>query len=113
MFKTTQNNLLILLAGLGCLLMLSSVNAIADDKGKATYDKSCAMCHKGGMMGAHKFGDKADWGGRLAQGKDVLYKHAIEGFKGKKGAMPPKGGNTKLSDQDVKAAVDYLLATAK
>jgi cytochrome c5 len=54
-------------------------------------------------------GDKADWGPRIAQGKDTLYKHAIEGFNGAKGAMPARGGNAKMSDEDVKAAVDYMV----
>ena len=68
----------------------------------------CAMCHQTGAAGAPKLGDKADWGPRLAQGKDTLYKHALEGFNGNKGAMPAKGGNPSLSDDDVKAAVDFM-----
>jgi cytochrome c5 len=44
---------------------------------------------------APKPGDKADWGPRIAQGKDTLYKHAIEGFNGAKGAMPARGGNAR------------------
>jgi cytochrome c5 len=55
-------------------------------------------------------GSKEDWAPRIAQGKDVLYKHAIEGFTGEKGVMPPKGANPSLSDDDVKAAVDYMQA---
>ena len=53
-------------------------------------------------------GDKADWGPRIAQGKDTLYKHAIDGFTGAKGMMPAKGGASNLSDAEVKAAVDYM-----
>jgi cytochrome c5 len=67
------------------------------------------MCHAAGVAGAPKPGDKADWGPRIAQGKDTLYKHAIEGFNGAKGMMPARGGNTKMSDEDVKAAVDYMV----
>jgi cytochrome c5 len=66
------------------------------------------MCHAAGVAGAPKPGDKADWGPH-AQGKDTLYKHAIEGFNGAKGAMPARGGNAKMSDEDVKAAVDYMV----
>lgn len=66
------------------------------------------MCHAAGVAGAPKPGDKADWGPRIAQGKDTLYKHAIEGFTGAKGMMPAKGGAANLSDADVKAAVDYM-----
>jgi cytochrome c5 len=79
--------------------------------GKATYDSVCAVCHAAGVAGAPKAGDKAAWAARLkaAKGKAGLHATAIKG----KGAMPPKGGNTSLSDDAVKAAVDYLLATAK
>ena len=60
------------------------------------------------IPGAPKPGDKADWGPRIAQGKDTLYKHALEGFKGAKGEMPAHGGFPNLSDEEVKAAVDYM-----
>ncbi len=46
---------------------------------------------------------------RSAQGRDTLYQHAIEGFTGEAGLMPAKGGNLSLDDEDVKAAVDYML----
>ena len=69
-------------------------------------------CHGTGVAGAPKIGDKADWGPRVAQGKQVLYDHAIKGFTGQKGAMPPKGGATQLSDDEVKAAVDYMVSKA-
>lgn len=76
--------------------------------GKSVYNKTCAMCHAAGVAGAPKPGDKADWGPRLAQGTDVLYKHAIEGFTGSKGMMPARGGSTTLSDAEVKAAVNHM-----
>ena len=50
---------------------------------------------------------------RLAQGEDTLHKHALEGYQGKAGFMPPKGGRTDLSDQSVKNAVDYMVAAGK
>ena len=83
------------------------------DLGKTTFEKTCQVCHAAGVAGAPKVGDKADWGPRIAQGKDTLYAHALQGFTGKKGMMPPKGGNTALADADVKAAVDYMVAQAK
>lgn len=83
------------------------------DPGKATFDQTCQVCHAAGVAGAPKLGDKADWGPRVAQGKNTLYTHALQGFTGKKGMMPPKGGNTALADADVKAAVDYMVAQAK
>ncbi len=78
--------------------------------GEGIYKSSCAACHSAGVAGAPKSGDKAAWAPRIAQGKDTLYKHAIGGFQGKAGVMPAKGGNTSLSDADVKAAVDYMIA---
>jgi len=81
--------------------------------GKKVFDASCAACHGTGVAGAPKFGDKAAWAPRIAQGVNVLYTHAIGGFQGKGGVMPAKGGNTALPDADVKAAVDYMVAAAK
>jgi len=77
--------------------------------GKSVFGKTCAMCHAAGVAGAPKPGDKADWGPRVAQGKDTLYKHALEGFSGAKGMMPARGGNASLSDGEVKSAVDYMV----
>ena len=77
-------------------------------QGKKVYGATCAMCHAAGVAGAPKPGDKADWAPRIAQGKDTLYKHAIEGFTGAKGLMPARGGAANLSDDDVKAAVDFM-----
>lgn len=84
--------------------------AAAGDIGKQTYDTVCMACHGAGVAGAPKLGDKAAWEPRLAQGVEVLHKHAIDGFQGSAGVMPPRGGRTDLSDDAVKAAVDYMLA---
>lgn len=82
-------------------------------KGKTVFDASCAACHGAGVAGAPKAGDKTAWGPRIAQGKDILYKHALGGFNGKSGMMPAKGGNIGLPDDDVKAAVDHMVGLAK
>jgi cytochrome c5 len=82
-------------------------------KGEAIYKQTCFACHAAGVAGAPKLGDKAAWGPRIAQGNDTLYTHSIKGFQGKAGMMPPKGGNMSLSDADVKAAVDYMVAQSK
>ena len=87
--------------------------AVDAGKGAELFKKTCAMCHQTGVAGAPKLGDKADWGPRIAQGKDTLYKHAIEGFNGNKGAMPAKGGSPSLSDDDVKVAVDFIVSKAE
>ena len=70
-------------------------------------------CHGAGIAGAPKFGDKAAWAERLAQGADTLHKHALEGYQGKAGFMPAKGGRTDLTDQSVMNAVDYMTEAAK
>ncbi len=91
-----------------------AADAAADGgKGAELFKKTCAMCHQTGVAGAPKLGDKADWGPRIAQGKDTLYKHAIEGFNGAKGAMPPKGGNPALSDDEMKTIVDFMVAKSE
>jgi len=81
--------------------------------GKKVYGNTCAMCHAAGVAGAPKPGDKADWGPRIAQGNDVLYKHALEGFTGAKGMMPAHGGNASLTEDEVKAAVDFMVAQSR
>jgi len=77
--------------------------------GKKTFEGGCAACHMTGVAGAPKVGEKAVWAPRIAQGKDALYEHALEG----KGIMPAKGGNPALSDADVKAAVDHMVSLSK
>ena len=77
--------------------------------GKGVYEAGCNACHAAGVAGAPKSGDKAAWAPRLAKGAPMLYDHAIKGV----GIMPAKGGNAGLSDADVKAAVDYMMATNK
>ncbi|MDB5801196.1 MAG: Cytochrome c, class [Rhodocyclales bacterium] len=76
---------------------------------KHVFDTVCSACHTTGAAGAPKMGDKTAWGPRIAQGKEALYHSALNG----KNAMPAKGGNPALSDADVKAVVDYLVAQAK
>jgi cytochrome c5 len=82
--------------------------ASASDAGKKVYDTYCAACHVAGVAGAPKFGDKAAWAPRIATGMDALYSAVIKG----KGAMPAKGGSP-ASDDDIKAAVQYMVAAAK
>ena len=81
--------------------------------GEGVYKASCVVCHGTGVAGAPKFGDKTAWSPRIAQGKPMLYDHALHGYQGKAGVMPPKGGNTALGDADVKAAVDYMVTSSK
>lgn len=76
--------------------------------GKSIYNKTCALCHASGVAGAPIPGNKDDWAARIAQGKETMYKHSIEGFTGEKGLMPARGGNPKLTDEEMKAAVDFM-----
>jgi cytochrome c5 len=84
------------------------VVAAAAIDGAGIYARACATCHATGLAGAPKLGDAADWGPRIAQGEALLHEHAIKGFTGKKGMMPPKGGFVNLSDDEVKAAVAHM-----
>ena len=83
--------------------------APAGADGRKVFEGGCIACHGAGVAGAPKFGDKAAWAPRIKTGMDALYTSALKG----KGIMPPKGGNPSLSDADVKAAVDYMVAAAK
>jgi cytochrome c5 len=71
------------------------------------------MCHGTGLAGAPKPGDKANWAPRIKQGTATLYDHAIKGFTGAAGMMPAKGGRMDFSDDQVKAAVDHMVAASK
>jgi cytochrome c5 len=77
--------------------------------GKKVYDTTCMVCHATGVAGAPKFGDKAAWAPHLVHGMDALLQSALKG----KGAMPPKGGNPSLSDDDVRAAVEFMVSQSK
>lgn len=87
--------------------------APANPAGQSVYNRTCALCHAAGVAGAPKPGDKEEWAPRIAQGMDVLYKHAAEGFTGQKGMMPARGGAPTLSDDDLKAAVDHMVNKSK
>ena len=82
-------------------------------QGKQVYDQACFTCHAQGIAGAPKVGDKAAWEPRIAKGMDTLVNHAINGFQGESGVMPPKGGFMTLSDEDVTAAVAYMVAESQ
>ncbi|MCC4603206.1 c-type cytochrome [Xanthomonas codiaei] len=81
--------------------------------GKTIYDNLCTACHTTGVGKAPTL-DHAHWDARIAQGKDTLYKHAIEGYTGPDGGiMPPKGGNPALTEEQVRATVDWMLGNLK
>ncbi|HEC85410.1 MAG TPA: LysM peptidoglycan-binding domain-containing protein, partial [Thioploca sp.] len=78
--------------------------------GKQVYNSTCALCHAKGIVGAPKLGDQDSWAPRVAKGMDTLLTHALNGFKGETGVMPPKGGKMELTGEAVKAAVDYMVS---
>ena len=82
--------------------------AVAAD-GKTVYGQTCAACHASGLAGAPKVGDKAAWAPRTGGGKGGLVASVVKG----KGAMPPKAGNASLTEEDIGAAIDYMLGQLK
>ena len=78
--------------------------AAGGQSGEQVVKTVCATCHQAGVAGAPKIGDKAAWGPRIKQGQAALLQSALKG----KGAMPPKGGNASLSDDDVARAVAFM-----
>jgi len=82
--------------------------AVATTKGEKVYQQACQMCHEAGVAGSPMTGDAAAWADRIAQGRDKLVENAINGI----GVMPPKGGQSQLSNEDVAASVDFLIQSA-
>ncbi len=74
--------------------------------GDAVYNASCLACHSAGVAGAPKTGDSAAWAERVAKGMDTLLSNAINGIN----AMPPKGTCADCSDDEIKAAIEYMLS---
>jgi cytochrome c5 len=75
-----------------------------DKSGEQVVNEICTACHGTGALGSPKIGDSAAWAPRLAQGYDLLVKHAQEGIR----AMPARGGNSDLSDTEIAGAVAYM-----
>ena len=82
--------------------------ATASLDGGQLYNTYCAICHRAGMNAAPKHGSKPLWAKRIAQGRETVYAHAINGLRG----MPPRGGFAQLTDDEVKAATDYMVRAA-
>lgn len=81
--------------------------------GSVIYGNLCSGCHGSGVGGAPKL-EKSFWAARLAEGKDTLHSHAINGYTGPDGGvMPARGGNPALSDEQVIATVDWMISQLK
>lgn len=89
---------------LAAMGLCSSVHAA---NGETIFEENCAACHDGG--GAPQLGDADAWQPRIDEGVETLYANAIDGV----GNMPAKGGNADLSDDEVKAAVDYIVTESR
>lgn len=94
-------------------IVISSVAAAGATKaartGKQVYEAVCIACHGTGAAGAPKFGDKVWVEREKKEGVKELVKDAIKGEK----AMPPKGGCTDCSDDEIRAAVQYMIDASK
>ncbi len=88
----------------GCL----AAPAFAAD-GHTVYGKTCAACHASGVANAPKLGDKAGWAPRLAMGRPALLTSVLKG----KGVMPARAGHAGLTDEEIQAALDFMLAAVK
>lgn len=101
MMKTVLSGLLVL----GLATTSSVAQAAGPRSGEDVYASKCAACHVSGAAGAQKLGDKAAWAPVIAKGIDVLYTNTISGFNG----MPAKGLCFDCTDDELKAAVDYMV----
>jgi len=88
----------------------SAVAAVARS-GEAVYDAACSVCHASGVAGAPKYADAAAWGSRIAKGKDALYTSGIMGVAGT--GMIARGGCADCSDDDIRAAVDFMVDSSR
>ena len=77
--------------------------------GETVYNGACLACHSAGIAGAPVVGNAEQWTARISKGNDTLYANAINGI----GGMPAKGGQAGLSDEQVKAAVDFMLQASQ
>jgi cytochrome c5 len=89
-------------------VVAATATAVID--GKKIYNGMCVACHGAGVAGAPRVGDKGAWAERIDKGASTLYANAINGVQGSSGVMPAKGGNPALSDDEIKAVVDYMVA---
>lgn len=79
---------------------------LAADAGATLYESNCKVCHDAGLLNAPKYGDKMAWSTRLTKDRETLYMHSAKGFN----KMPAQAVNG-VTDAQVKAAVDYMLAS--
>jgi cytochrome c5 len=95
--------------GIAALALGGSAMASAATHGEKVYSKTCTACHTDGLSGAPRLGNVAEWASRIPAGKEAL----VESVRKGKGLMPPRGGNVQFDDNDLRAAVEYILSKAR
>ncbi len=92
-------------------LIFYTDSVLAKDEGRAIYTSACSACHapENVMVGSPKTGDNAEWSKRLAKGLEAVTDNAVNGFN----AMPPKGGASELSREQIRQAIQYMSAPRK
>ena len=95
---------------LGLAIYFCALATVAEAlTGEEIYQTKCSACHATGAAGAPKFGDAAAWAARIEKGSEALYASALKGVN----AMPPKGMCMECSNDEIRAAVDYMTTNAK
>ena len=97
---------LILLVAILALVGCASEHDKLVTKGEGIYQANCKVCHSQGINGAPVLGNQPNWSARAPQGIDVLVEHASNGY----GLMPAKGGKTHLTEDDIRAAITFMLS---
>lgn len=115
MGNVSRQGFAVAMFGLASSALAQEAYPVFDDAtlrvGREVWVETCLACHTSDIAGAPQVTDAAAWAPRLRQDRSVLYEHALNGFHGPQGTeMPARGGNPALSDDQVKAAVDYMAA---
>ena len=97
-----------ILASLAVLLILTACGKDPRlERGEQVFTANCKVCHAQGINGAPIIGNKKMWASRIAQGHATLLDHALSGY----GLMPARGGKPELGDDDISAAIFYMIST--
>ena len=110
MKKVTMLSLLFMLTGVSACSESDKQSQGTVSQGQLLWQENCAVCHQQGLGGAPMIGNKKQWGKRVTQGLPTLIEHALTGYSGETGEMPPRGGNENLTDEEVKLAVTYMVS---
>lgn len=92
------------------ILLLCVAGSAGAASPQTVYTEACAHCHTPGISGAPRLGDRAEWLQRIRPGFRLLYQAAVEGVPNT--TMAARGGHRELSDTDIRAIVDFMIAAA-